>query len=209
MKGLGNDDMTSSQLIDDYARHCSEEAFSQLVASHISLVYSAALRQVRDAALAEDVTQLVFIVLARKARTLNPKYPLDAWLLGVTRITAANALRQRARRLRHEQEAASMTPTTAPEPESSDWDAIVPHLDDALAQLRETDRNLIVLRFMRNLPLKEVGSALGMRENTAGRRIARALEKLRAILQGKGVTVSASAIATSLSPTASATPRRP
>jgi len=198
-KGLGDDDMTTAQLIQHYVQQRSEPAFSSLVASHISLVYSAALRQVRDPALAEDVTQLVFIVLARKAASLNPELPLDAWLLGVTRITANNALRQRARRLRHEQEAAAMAPTIVPAATSSDWDAIAPHLDDALGQLREFDRNLIVLRFMRNLPLREVGSALGLSENTTGKRIGRVLEKLRAILLRKGVTVPVSALAASLS----------
>src|SRR5687768_14587167 len=99
-----------STLLTEYVRGRAEPVFRRLVQRHIDLVYSAALRQVRDPHLAEDVTQAVFIVLARKAHTIRHEAALAGWLLSTTRYVAATANRARARRRRHEQKAAAMNP---------------------------------------------------------------------------------------------------
>jgi DNA-directed RNA polymerase specialized sigma24 family protein len=76
-----------------------------LVAAHVDLVYAAALRQVRDPHLADDVTQTVFLLLARKmdnGRLPAPEPLLPGWLIKVTRYTALTAARAQRRRKKHE-----------------------------------------------------------------------------------------------------------
>ena len=91
-----NDDMA---LVQEYAAHNSEAAFATLVSRHASLVHSAALRQVRDPHLAGEITQTVFIILARKAAGLRPDIILPGWLCETTRLTALSFLRGERRRV--------------------------------------------------------------------------------------------------------------
>ncbi len=179
-------------LLRDFAETASETAFATLVERHLSLVYSTALRYLGKPDAAEEVTQAVFIVLARKARSMGPRTILPGWLHHTTRLTAANYRRAEIRRLKREQEAAMQAPLNEPDPAT--WRQIAPLLDDALAKLGAADRDAIVLRFFRNQPLREVGATLGTSEDAAKMRVNRALDKLRQYFTRRGVSASTAAI---------------
>jgi RNA polymerase sigma factor (sigma-70 family) len=199
---MANDDMA---LVRDYAARRSEPAFETLVARHVNLVYSAALRQVRDPHLAGEITQTTFIILARKAGSLGPDTILPGWLHRTAVFVAADALKLQRRRAQYEQEAHMHSilngGSDAPSQQVGDetWLQIAPLLDTAIAGLNEKDRHAIVLRFFQNQSLRETGLAIGASEEAAKKRVNRALEKLRKIFTRHGITSTTDAIAGAIS----------
>src|SRR5271156_3535369 len=190
-----NDDLN---LLREFARNNSEEAFAALVSRHVNLVYSVALRQVHDGHLAEEITQAVFIILARKADSLGDKTILPGWLCRTARYASANALTIQRRRQRREQEAHMQSILN--EPESAEtWNQIAPLLDDAMEQLGQKDHDALVLRFFENKTFAEVGATLGASEDAAKMRVNRALEKLRIFFTKRGVSLTATIIAGAVS----------
>jgi RNA polymerase sigma factor (sigma-70 family) len=190
--------MTDSQaLLVEYSQNGSESAFRELVARYIDLVYSTALRKVgRDTHLAQDVTQMVFLQLARKARRVPPNVQLGGWLHGATCNVAATLRRTERRRQIREEEALQMN---ALHSDSTDrLEQVAPILDDAISQLANEDRVAILLRFFERRDFRSIGSALGSTEDAARMRVNRALQKLELILKQGGATISAAALGAAL-----------
>ena len=186
------------ELLREYARQNSEAAFAELVCRHINLVYSAALRHVGIAAQAEEITQAVFVILARKSASLREDQILDAWLFETTRLTALSFLRGERRRQFREQEAymQSILQESTPDPV---WQQLAPLLDDAMMRLGCRDREAVVLRFFKGRTLGEVAAALNIKEPAAQKRVSRALEKLRNHFARRGVDSTAAVIGETIS----------
>src|ERR1035441_715189 len=168
------------QLLQQYTRERSEAAFGELVTRHIDLVYSAALRVAGgDSHLAQDVTQTVFADLARKAGSVPQDAVLAGWLYRHAWFTAAKMVRSERRRQTREQTAMEMR--ALDDNTGSPWEQIAPHLDEGLNQLSAADRDAIVLRFFKKQDFRVIGTTLGVSEDTAQKRVSRALKKLRGL----------------------------
>src|SRR5437879_939149 len=148
---------SDAELLGQYTREASEDAFAGLVHRHLDLVYSAALRQVRSPQLAEEVAQSVFIDLSKNAARLKPGTVLSSWLYQVTRRTAIDVVRRECRRQSREQLAVELNLMTD---QPSIWNQIEPLLDEAMETLDATERSAILLRFFENRSLREVGEFL-------------------------------------------------
>ena len=186
-----------AELLRRYSRESEEEAFAELVQRYLALVYHAALRQVGgDAPAAEDVTQKVFMLLARKAHALTEHATLAGWLHTTTRFAASETMRADRRRRAREQEAHLMQELSPPDTAAhTDWDRLRPVIDEALGELNERDREAVLLRFFANLPFAAVGARLNVSEDAARVRVDRALDKLHRLLARRGVTSTTAVLA--------------
>lgn len=178
-----------------YAATGAEDAFAAVVQRNLGLVYHAALRRVGgDAHRAQDVTQLVFTALARNARPLASHPDLTGWLFTTTRFLAAKVVRSERRRVAREH-AAELLPSAMSSPSDSDTGALHVVLDDVMMELRQLDRQVLLLRFHRGLRLAEIGAHLGATENAVQKRLERVLEQLKDKLAQRGITSTAAALA--------------
>jgi len=189
------DDM---MLLREYATRQSETAFVALVERYAPLVHSTALRRTDNAHLAQEVTQAVFIIFARKAAKLGQDTILPAWLYRTTRFVAENALTIQRRRREREQEAYMQT-TLYSEQDSDAWQRLAPVLDNAMDSLSERDRTSLVLRYFENRSWRDVAEMMRVTEDAAQKRAARALEKLRKIFAKRGVALTVTIIASAVS----------
>ena len=189
---------TDTELMQEYADSRSESAFAQLTRRHLNLVYSVALRYTGNAHDAQDIAQAVFLILARKIPALRRRASLTGWLYETTRLTSRQLLRTRTRQQKRDQEAFMQS---APDHSATNdaWQQLAPHLEAAMSRLAEHERALLALRFYENKTGAEAAALLGIGEQAAHKRTARALDKLRKFFNRRGVALTAALIAAALS----------
>ena len=181
-------------LLRRYLNEDSEEAFTTLVNRHVHMVYSVALRHSSNPDAAQEITQAVFVILARKARALGPRVVIAGWLYNTAHMTALTFNRANLRRARREE--LSLMPTNADAQADTElWTDIAPMLDAAMATLNQNDRETVILRYFENKSMKQVGDALGTNQEAAKKRVSRALEKLRLYFAKRGVSSTTAIIA--------------
>ena len=177
------------RLIAEFNARRSEEAFAALVRQHVNLVFATALRQVGDAGAAEEITQNVFVTLAQAAGKLGSHPTIAGWLHQTALNKSREWLRSELRRRRREQVAVNLE--LARTEGDSVWASLVPLLDEALLELHEPDRLAVILHFMEGQTFHEVGSALGIGEDTARKRVNRCLEQLAHFFRRRGFAAPA------------------
>jgi RNA polymerase sigma factor (sigma-70 family) len=190
--------MDDAALLERYATTGANDAFTMLVRRHIDLVFATALRLTRgNTAMAEDVTQLVFIDLARKAAAASGHPALVGWLHTATRFAALRLLRSEGRRQANEQ-AAMTDPATAGPQDAVAWEELQPVLDDVLAKLKDRERTAILLRFFAGRKIHEVGADLALSETAARACLDRALDNMQRQLARRGITSTSTAVGLAL-----------
>ena len=188
---------TDAELLKRYLKEGAEDAFGTLVDRHLGLVYGVALRRLRDPALAQEVTQTVFITLARRAVWLTGHSSLGGWLYRTTVHLAQHELRSEQRRRRREEFALELG--TCMKMDESLLLNIAPLLDEIMLELRASDREALLLRYFGNKSLREVGAAMGIGEDAAQKRVAKALDALAGRFRQRGFrVVGAAALALAL-----------
>jgi len=181
-------------LLQEFRKHRSEASFRELVDRHLGLVHSVAQRVTRNEELAKDVSQIVFAKLAQ-APPMRSEVNFLAWLHRTTRHAAIDLIRSENRRRRRESVAHE---TMSTEPSSPLWSQIEPLLDDVLNMLPEKERRLILARYYQSQSHSTTAQQLGISEDAARVRTARALNRLRKLFARKGIQTTAALLGTSL-----------
>ncbi|HMD54786.1 MAG TPA: sigma-70 family RNA polymerase sigma factor [Phycisphaerae bacterium] len=190
--------MDDWNLLQQYVQQGSRQAFDEIFQRHVTLVYATALRDLGDPHLAQDVTQAVFVVLMRRAKNISPNVVLPGWLFKVTRYAAADARKGRLRREHHERQAAAMKTVEPSSEPNAAWEQLMPFLNDAIAALPRPYRDAVVMNYLQGKSHREIAMTQHITENSARQQLFRALARLRAHFQRKGLMFSQDVLGTTL-----------
>ena len=190
-QGIGymNEGRTDQELLRQFVESGSEAAFQSLVERHINLVFATALRRLRDTGTAQEITQNVFVALARKAAWLRGEVGLAGWLHKTAVLEARQWWRGELRRRTREETAAALGTTM--KRDDALLQSLAGALDEGLLELRESDRQALMLRYLEGRSHREVGAQLGIGEDAARKRIDKALDQLTRFFQRRGYAVPA------------------
>jgi RNA polymerase sigma factor (sigma-70 family) len=187
---------SDSALLREFLLERSEAAFRQLTARHIDLVFGTALRRANDRGAAEEIAQNVFLALAKKAPWLQSESTLAGWLHRTALLEAKQWWRSELRRRQREETAAKLETTM----KSSDSFAtdLAGELDDALLELREGERQAVLLRYFEWKNHREIGATLGIGEDAARKRVDKALDQIAAFFRKRGHAIGGGTAAAAL-----------
>ncbi len=183
--------LSDAQLLDRFVARrddAAEAAFEELLIRHGPMVLQVCRDVLRDPDDAEDAFQAVFLVLATRAGSVRRADSIASWLFGVARRVAARLRRSVARRRTLDRRVAERNPESYL-PLANDPDREV--LREEIAGLPERLRSPVVLCYLQGLTYAAAAGQLGLSEMAVRGRLARARERLRARLIGRGVTVPA------------------
>jgi RNA polymerase sigma factor (sigma-70 family) len=172
---------SEAALLEAYRAGQSKEAFAALVELHRPAIFRTCYGLLGNWLDAEDVSQLVFLVLAQ--RHVRLQTTLRGWLRRVARNASLGLLRARRRRARHERRAAR-----SPVAVEGDHVALRDELQAALTQLPVRLRDAVRLRYLEGWSQKEAAQLLGCPRGTVSQRAARGIRWLREILGGGAKT---------------------
>lgn len=184
-----------AELLAAYAARRDEAAFAEIVSRHGGMVYRACRRLLGDDHEAEDAAQAVFVVLVRKAGNLREGGRLGGWLHGVAGLVCRQAVRERARRARHEKEAGMMRVGNDAEMAVADREALLECVDRELVALPAAERQAVILRYLEDRPQEEAAQIAGCPQGTLAWRASKGLERLRERLARRGTVLGLAAIA--------------
>jgi RNA polymerase sigma factor (sigma-70 family) len=187
--------MNGTDLLAEFRATRGEATFSEFVRRYTNLVYSIARRRVADMTLAQEVSQIVFIRLAKAPPRLASEGQLLGWLHRTTVHASIDLWRSETRRRAREQLAVAMqnNPT-----EDVAWKEMSPVLDEALDALADSDRQVILLRFFEQKTMADLARMLEVSEDAAKMRVSRAIGRLRTRLGALGGTCSVTFLGTLL-----------
>ncbi|HYT95592.1 MAG TPA: sigma-70 family RNA polymerase sigma factor, partial [Gemmataceae bacterium] len=190
------DNLGDGQLLELFSNTQEEDAFATLVRRHGPMVLGVCRRVLRDGHAAEDAFQATFLVLLRRARSLDRHGSVAGWLYTVAYRVALRARADIARR--RQREMAAPEPSATVDPAATDWADLQPVIDEELARLPDHYRAPVLLCYLEGKTNAEAARLLGWPVGTVKGRLARAREMLRYRLGRRGVTLSAALLASQL-----------
>lgn len=184
------DNQSDENLLGAFVKSGDELAFRKLAERYSGLIFHTAMRTLNERALAEDVSQRVLVVLAKKAaRVATGNAPLPAWLHRTTLLEARSARRSESRHHR-KKEALMNAPTDHSRREDSAWKEALPYLDAAIDKLPDADRYVLLLHFANEMTFPQIAREVGKSAAAVQKQSRRALESLRRVLGRRGVSLS-------------------
>jgi RNA polymerase sigma factor (sigma-70 family) len=189
-------DQVDRELLERFATGQEETAFAELVQRHGPMVQGVCRRVLRDVHDAEDAFQATFLVLVRKAGSLQERGSVAGWLYTVAYRLALKAKANAWRNQLRERKLDALPAAEAPA--DSIWWELRPILDEELLRLPEKYRVPIVLCYLEGKTTAEAAHHLGCPLGTVSSRLARARDRLRARLARRGLGLSSGLFVTAL-----------